>query len=218
VFLFAFGVRSILERKNPLGLIEAFRRAFGSGEQVRLVLKTTHGNRQTTEALVRAAGDPRVIVMDRILERREINTLMALSDCYVSLHRSEGFGLTLAEAMALGKPVIATGYSANLDFMRPGNSFLVDCRLVPLEQDYGPYLRGSTWAEPDLDHAADLMRHVHDNPDRVGAVAREGQRDVTTYLAPERIGREIAARLAVIADQSARAGGRSPFSQTSGRG
>ena len=217
VFLFIFDLQSIPERKNPLGLIAAFRRAFGGDERVRLVMKTMHGNRETTEALVRAAGDPRVIVMDRILDRREINTLMALSDCYVSLHRSEGFGITLAEAMVLGKPVIGTGYSANLDFMRPGNSLLVDCRLVRLEQDHGPYLRGSTWAEPDLDHAAELMRLVYDDPDRVGALAREGQRDVTHYLAPERIGREIAARLAVIVEQSGRARGRSPFSQASGR-
>jgi glycosyltransferase involved in cell wall biosynthesis len=217
VFLFMFDIHSIPERKNPLGLIAAFRRAFGGDERVRLVVKTSHGGRQTTEALVRAAGDPRVIVMDRILDRREINTLMALSDCYVSLHRSEGFGITMAEAMALGKPVIGTGHSANLDFMRPGNSLLVDCRLVRLERDHGPYLRGSTWAEPDLDHAAELMRLVYDDPDRVGAIAREGQRDVTHYLAPERIGREIAARLAAIAEQSGRARGRSPFSQASGR-
>ena len=119
--------------------------------------------------------------------------------------------------MALGTPAIATGYSANLDFMRPGDSLLVDCRLVQLEQDHGPYLRGSTWAEPDLEHAASLMRLVHDDPDRAGALAREGQRDVTSYLAPERIGREIAARLAVIVGQSGRARRRSPFSQASGR-
>ena len=101
---------------------------------------------------------------------------MATADCYVSLHRGEGFGLTMAEAMALGKPVIATGYSGNLDFMSPTNSLPVGYRLLEITEDAGPYAKGMHWADPDVDHAASLMRKVFDDrafAARVGAQARE---------------------------------------------
>jgi glycosyltransferase involved in cell wall biosynthesis len=100
--------------------------------------------------------------------------------------------------MALGKPVIATGYSANLDFMTVGNSLLVRHRVVRLEQDYPPYPRGSTWADPDEEHAAELMREVAADPElarRLGATARA---NVTAYLSPEAVGARIAARLALV--------------------
>ena len=90
-------------------------------------------------------------------------------DCYVSLHRSEGLGLTMAEAMALGKPVIATGYSGNLHFMTPENSYLVDWVKVPIPAGCDPYPASATWADPDIGHAARLMREVYERPAEAAA-------------------------------------------------
>jgi glycosyltransferase involved in cell wall biosynthesis len=204
VFLFLFDVGSVLHRKNPYALIEAFKRAFGEDENVRLVLKLMRGDRRLAWSLTTRAGDPRVILLDRVLERAELNALIAASDCYVSLHRAEGFGLPMAEAMLLGKPVIATGYSANLDFMNAGNSFLVRCDKVTLEEDHGPYRRGNVWADPDVGHAAELMRQVFHDRERAEEVARRGQREVREQLSPRVVGEQIARRLELI--ESWRAG------------
>src|SRR5436305_7216483 len=125
-----------MERKNPLGLFAAFAQAFRRDDKAVLVLKVSRGRRYPREfaRLTAAARKIGAIVIDEILPRDEANGLLAACDCYVSLHRSEGLGLTLAEAMLLGKPVIATNYSGNLDFMTPATSRLVDYRLVPLKR------------------------------------------------------------------------------------
>ena len=198
VFLFIFDVTSIVARKNPIGLIRAFKRAFKGNEDVRLVLKLSRGTRALRRALHSEAHDARVLVIDRVMERPELNALIEVSDCYVSLHRSEGFGVTIAEAMALGKPTIATAYSANVDFMTPGNSFPVRYNLVRLERDVPPYPRGSLWADPDEAHAAELMRAVYENPDHAAEVGRRGARDIFQYLGPQAVGDRIQSRLAVI--------------------
>ncbi len=136
VFLFCLDLRSVVERKNPVGAIEAFKQAFSPGEGPVLVVKTTNGDsREMDLEMVRyaASGRADVVVMDGDFPRPRLGSLMAAADCYVSLHRSEGFGLTMAESMALGKPVIATAYSGNLEFMTDENSF-----LVPFSWSAGP--------------------------------------------------------------------------------
>ena len=198
VFLFVFDAHSVLERKNPRAVIHAFRRAFKGQEDVRLVLKLSRGNRRIRDALAAEAADERVLVVDRVFGRGELNALVEASDCYVSLHRSEGFGLTMAEAMALGKPVIATAYSANMDFMNAGNGFLVRYDLVRLDRDYGPYPRGGVWADPSVEHASELMRGVYENPAMAAEVAARGRREIWDSLSPDAIGREIVRRLDVI--------------------
>ena len=181
VFLFVFDMFSLVERKNPFGLLEAFTRAFEPGEGPLLVIKTINGHRQLVdqERLRAAAAErPDVLLIDRYLSAGEKAALMAVSDCYVSLHRAEGFGLTLAEAMALGKPVIATGYSGNLDFMDESNSFLCDYRLTPIPRGCAPYPEGSLWAEPDVSHAARLMRAVVGQPGLAAARGAKGAADI----------------------------------------
>ncbi len=180
-FLFCFDLMSVLERKNPLGLIEAFSRAFSPGEGPTLVIKVVNAERKIADLeLLRRAAAARtdIVLIDTYLQKGENAALMDACDCYVSLHRSEGFGLTMAEAMALGKPVIATGYSGNLDFMTPDTSYLV--RYEPGEVPLGaePYRRGARWAEPDLDHAAELLRHVFDNPELARAVGERARHHV----------------------------------------
>ena len=142
-------------------------------------------------AAARRAG---VVVIDRTLPREEAYGLIQACDCYVSLHRSEGLGLTMAEAMLLGKPTIATAYSGNLDFMTPANSYLVRFDKTTIAEDIPPYPKGCVWAEPSVEHAAELMRRVYDEREEAAAIARRGQADLTSLLSPEASGRRMAAR------------------------
>ena len=163
MFLFSFDLLSILERKNPLGLINAFQRAFTPGEGPVLVLKILNGEQRVDDLeRIRWACEsrPDIVIIDDYLGHDEYGALLALADCYVSLHRSEGLGLTMAEAMALGKPVIATGYSGNLDFMSSETAYLVPWTPIPVPPGCDPYPVSAVWADPDLDTAARLMRQV----------------------------------------------------------
>ncbi len=176
VFLFLFDFHSFLERKNPLGLIRAYRNAFGSRKDVQLLIKSSHSAEHQDELLLlqREAQEANVRILDAVLSRREKQQLMLAADCYISLHRSEGFGLTMAEAMTCGKPVIATGYSGNVDFMSDDDSFLVPYRIVTLDRTHGPYQAGARWADPDLNYATDMMRYVESHREaaqRKGAAA-----------------------------------------------
>lgn len=198
VFLFSFDYMSIFERKNPLAVVEAFKRAFPDAPSARLVLKSINGetdpaNQKRLRAA--AADDPRIVLLDRYMSKSEKNRLLASCDCYVSLHRSEGFGLGLAEAMALGKPVMATAWSGNLEFMTPSNSFLVGYELAPLERDLGPYKQGQLWAEPDVAHAAELMREVVDRPELAQSRARRAAADLRARHSPEALARRVEERL-----------------------
>ena len=197
-FTFVFDMNSRMQRKNPLGLIRAFRKAFRTDEAVELAIKVsppeTYYKEQWQELreAVDAAG---VTLIDRVLSRSELLALLNASDSYVSLHRSEGFGLTCAEAMLLGKPVIATAYSGNLDFMTPENSLLVPYQRMTLQEDIDPYPRGAVWADPDLDRAAEYMRFIHDNPVQAKALGERAKREVEATLSPIAAGKRMVTRL-----------------------
>jgi glycosyltransferase involved in cell wall biosynthesis len=123
---------------------------------------------------------------------------MATCDCYVSLHRSEGLGFTIAEAMSYGKPVIATGYSGNLTFMHEENSYLVPYVLTNVPPECDPYPAGALWAEPDLDRAAGFMRHVYENQDEARRRGQLARHDIVTHHSPDRTGEFITSRFAEI--------------------
>ena len=152
--------------------------------------------------LEQASRGANVKMYDAVISRPALNSLMSMCDAYVSLHRSEGFGLTLTEAMSMGKPVIATAYSGNMDFMTPSNSFPVKYRLVDIEEDYGFYTKGCEWAEPDLDHAAELMRHVYAHRDEAAEVGKRAQQDVCSRLHPQTVGRMIRERLLKVNEEA----------------
>jgi glycosyltransferase involved in cell wall biosynthesis len=176
LFLFSFDYLSGFKRKNPLALVEAFRAAFADGEDTHLLLRCINAERDSrnhAQLVDAASSDPGIEVIDSDASGADTAALTALCDCYVSLHRAEAFGLDLATAMWHGKPVIATGYSGNLDFMTSENSMLVDYGLEPVGTSADPYPATAEWANPSVEHAAALMRRAFD--DRAAA-ARLGAR------------------------------------------
>ena len=200
VFLTALDFNSFLERKNILGVIGAFRAAFAEGgPKVQLVIKA-HGGassfRTPRAQLLEAVGsDPRITVIDRVMPRTEVTELQAAADVFVSLHRAEGFGLPIAECMALGKLVIATNYSGSTDFVGPDCALPVPYRLVEVGEKAYPLGGGQRWADPDLAEAARLMRLAVDDSGlraRLGAAAAER---VRRTLSGEVVGARMAARL-----------------------
>jgi hypothetical protein len=198
-FGFVFDYASVVERKNPGGLIDAFRRAFPAGDDgAALVLKTIGADRHAdahAAVLAEAAGHPGIHVIDRHLPAAAKDALIAHLDCYVSLHRSEGFGLTLAEAALLGVPVVATDYGGTRDFLTPFNAFLVDYRVSAIGPGHDPYPADGEWAEPDVDHAAALLREVRERPAQARARAERARADVIRGHAPATAGAAMAERV-----------------------
>lgn len=164
LFVFSFDFNSTLSRKNPAGLIQAFQQAFPSagGEPVGLVLKVIHTEGVEDPAWLQLkAGidaDPRIHLIETILRKSAVLALYRCCDCFVSLHRAEGFGRGIAEARLLGVPAIATGFSGNLDFCAEAGVSLVRHKIRALRPGDYFHGEGQSWAEPDIDHAAGLMR------------------------------------------------------------
>ena len=187
-------------------MIDAFTRAFAPGEGPRLLIKSINGTaaRPDLERVrLHAAGRADVDVVDGYLTAVDQAALVAACDAYVSLHRAEGFGYTMAEAMLAERPVIATAYSGNLEFMDDRNSVLVGYDLVPIGAGNDPYPAGSQWADPDVDEAAAAMRRLVDDPVGTAAMARRGREDIVRFHGPEARVPLVAARLAAV--RSARA-------------
>ncbi|MEK6325044.1 MAG: glycosyltransferase [Acidobacteriota bacterium] len=225
LFLTTCDTGSILERKNPEGTLAAFKKAFAPNDKsVGLVLKISgphrasrlgslvqtvgRRNRQSNLELIKEQiqGYDNIRLIDRILSPEELRSLLKVTDCYVSLHRSEGFGLVPAEAMSLGKPAIITRWSGNIDYMTDDNSVGIDYRLVKLGQDYGPYEADQHWAEPDIDQAAHWMKRLADDPALAAAIGKRGQQTILTKFSPEAVGAIIKKRLAFIRSQQPQRG------------
>ncbi|MQA62100.1 MAG: FkbM family methyltransferase [Actinophytocola sp.] len=177
-FLFAFDFNSIGDRKNPWGAVSAFQRAFPGRADVRLTIKVINGERHPRNAerlRVMVADDDRIDLVERYISHAELGALYRDSDCYVSLHRSEGFGLTVAEAMVRRLPVISTNYSSTTEFLDENTGWPIPYRMTAVGEGNQPYHSDAVWADPDLDAAADAMREVADNPAeaaRRGSAAR----------------------------------------------
>jgi len=204
IFYFGFDFRSYAARKNPLAAIEAFRRAFpGRDPPAVLLLKTIGSDWKPDDRdnlLEAIGGDPRILLIDRELTRPRTIALLALSDCFLSLHRSEGFGRGPAEAMLLGKPVITTAYSGTADFATPETALLVDYELVPVgEQEY-PGARGQVWAEPDIDGAAAAIRRIAADAALAERLGNAGKACIRGLYDPRVTGARCVERLRAIAN------------------
>ncbi len=197
VFLFNFDFLSTTHRKNPGAVIEAFRRAFRPDDSAVLVIKSINWehDRAGRELLERQSEGLRVVFLEAHQPGAEVMALFASADCYASLHRSEGLGLGMVQAMYLGKPVIATGYSGNLEFMNSENSLLVNYEMTELEEDSGPYERGTRWAAPDVDHAAMLMRWVYEHRAESEEIGARAATSIRRLLDPKITAAEIVQRV-----------------------
>ncbi len=182
-FMFCFDFNSSIKRKNPFGVIKAFQLAFPQNEtHVQLVIKTMGGpgyDKQRKHLYQLAEQDPRIHLIHDQLERAAFNSLISLSDCFVSLHRCEGFGRALAEAMLFDKPVIATDYSGSSEFLNSQTGFPVSYQLTAVLPEEYPMAEGLFWAEPNLDCAARQMREVRQNSERARDIAQQGHRFIT---------------------------------------
>jgi glycosyltransferase involved in cell wall biosynthesis len=188
-YVFTFDGASRFTRKNPLALVRAFQQAFPADGGVRLVVKTQNtewlsaaDERLYAELRRHAKQDRRIVVIDGSFSSNEVHGLISVCDCYVSLHRSEGFGYGMAEAMKLRVPVIATGYSGNADFTTDETAYPVRHHLVPVpRKDFVYEDEGQVWAEPDVAHAAARMREVRTDPLRAARIERAYERIHARY-------------------------------------
>ena len=198
LFLVLYDLNSYSERKNPRAAIKAFRLSGLAGRGAALVLKVHNvsGNEQDLEKLRDEIAElPGSVIITDTLSRADVYALEAACDCYVSLHRSEGFGLAIAECMYLGKPVISTNWSATAEFVDKTNGCPVDYSLKTLERSFGPYGKGQTWAEADPEHAADWMRKLHADSTLVQRLGDQARATIESRYSPEVIGARYRRRL-----------------------
>lgn len=207
-FLFFFDFRSYVTRKNPEAVIDCFRRLLAERQYARvsLVMKfhgAEHAPKQAAR-LVESLSDiaDRTVLLDGTMTDNEVKNLVRCCDCFVSLHRSEGFGRGLSEAMYLGKPVIATAYSGNMDFMTSQNSLLVSYRIVDVPTDAYPFWQGQVWADPDIEEATRHMVQLVDDPSAGREIGRIASLSVRKTLSYRKIGLRYSERVRTIMQQT----------------
>jgi glycosyltransferase involved in cell wall biosynthesis len=199
--LVMYDFHSYQYRKNPQAALAAFRKAATGRDDVVLVIKTINGQHhsEARQALQHSVSDlGNVLFIDEFFTRQQTWDLQACCDILLSLHRAEGFGLAPAEMMYLGKPVVATGWSANTDFMTADNAFPVRYELKPLQSAVGVYPAGQLWAEADIDHAAECLVRLFDEPALRAEMGARAARDIRNQLSPLVVGALVRQRLAML--------------------
>jgi glycosyltransferase involved in cell wall biosynthesis len=199
LFLCAYDVLSIQARKNPRGAIDTFRKAFSPEDQsVGLVIKINNAeeNPEGVAELERFLADrPNCYFIKKVLEKDQFNALIHNIDCYVSLHRSEGFGLVAAESMFLGKPVIMTAWSGNVDFITADNCCPIGYKLVPVGPGNEPYDPNQLWADPDLEQAVQAMVSLKTNPSLYASISQNAQKTIRDKYSPKVIQKLVRERI-----------------------
>lgn len=192
LFLTMYDSNSTMERKNPMGAVNAYKKAFqGDNDDVGLVIKVNNARDEDLEILQSALdGYKNIYYITKTLEKTQVNSLTKACDAFISLHRAEGFGLVMAEAMLVGTPNIATNWSSNTEFMNNDVACMVDYTFKTLDRDCPPYKKGAVWADADLDMAAAYMRRLVEDPAYYAKI-----RDNARSYAEEKLGRETAVTL-----------------------
>lgn len=187
LFLMMFDSNSITERKNPIAVIHAFKKAFTVQDEVGLVIKISHIKVDTSRQIKKMLEGYHVYYIDGIRQKEEVDSLIRDCNVYVSLHRGEGFGLVLAEAMLLGTPTIATNYSANTEFQSKESACMVNYKLIALSRNIWPYKKGFTWADPDVSQAAEYMKKLYTDKNFYCGMQKNGQQYILNKLSIESI-------------------------------
>lgn len=197
LFLCMYDVNSMMARKNPFGAIDAYFAAFGANNpDTGLVIKINNSNKDELAKLKQyIKNSENVFFIEDILSRVEVHSLIKDCDAFISLHRSEGFGLVMAEAMYLGIPAIATNWSANTDFMNSGNSCPVDFKFIDVGYDYYKSKPGQRWADPSIEHTAYYMQKLFSDKTYYSDIANAGQAYITSEYSEANCARKIVARL-----------------------
>lgn len=202
LFLFLYDLNSYSERKNPAAVLEAFRRSGLAGRGAALVVKvhSTAGNPADFARLQAAAAElPGTVLITETLSRPDLYLLESACDCFVSLHRAEGFGLAVAECMYLGKPVISTNWSSTTEFVDETNGCPVRASLVTLDRNHGPYAKGQTWADPDPAHAAEWMNRLFTDRALAARLGAAASATIEQKFSPSVIGARYRRRLEALA-------------------
>lgn len=197
LFLMTYDSGSMMERKNPIGTLEAFKKAFDKNNtEVGLVIKVSGDSGNEVKLIKKYLdGYENVYFITETLSKIEINSLISSVDVYVSLHRAEGFGLVLAEAMEIGTPTIATNWSANTEFMNTEVACMVDYTLVQLKKDIGPFQEGNRWAEPDINQASSYMQKLFEDAEYYNKIATNARKYIEKKLSMEKIADMIKKRI-----------------------
>lgn len=196
LFMLSYDGNSVSERKNPLGSVRAYCKAFSPDDcRVGLVVKATHARESDLTELHRMLNDyPNIFVLTESYSKAAFNSLIQAVDVYVSLHRAEGFGLVMAEAMLLGTAVVATNWSANTEFMDASVACMVRADVAALPRDYPPYHKGDHWAEPDEAEAAAYMRKLYEDSVFRETLVNNAESHVTNLLNAENAAQKIRQR------------------------
>lgn len=201
LFIFSYDFHSFASRKNPEAVLSAFLNSFKDSDKVGLVIKTINSEKHQgayIKLLEKIAGNRKITVISETLSREKMYGLINVCDSYVSLHRAEGFGLGMAEAMYLGKPVIGTAYSGNMDFMNKDNSILISFEMVSVERDAYPFWPGQKWANPSIDEASNAMKNLYSNMSYAKKLGDSAKKFMYENHSFEVVGKKMASRLTAI--------------------
>ena len=194
LFCFSFDTNSWLTRKNPFACIQAFKEAFPQASLVGLVIKISNSNPESplwVKLLEMVKNVEGIYIINEVLEKSVLYSLFDCCDAYISLHRSEGFGLGMAENMLLGKPVICTGFSGNMDFCTADNSYLVDYKITDVKQGEYVFAEGFKWADPSVESAALLMKDVFENHKRAKQKGDLAKMYLTQHFSTEALAKQF---------------------------